>query len=349
MIIDGRRVEKGERPYIIAEMSGNHNHSLERALRIVEEAARSGADAIKLQTYTADTMTLDIDLPDFRIEDPNSLWDGRLLYELYDEAHTPWEWHSPLMERAAELGIACFSSPFDRTAIDFLESLGAPAYKIASFEIVDIPLIEAAAATGKPLIISTGMSTVEEIGGAVEAARSAGCEELALLKCTSTYPTSPADSNVLTIPDMRERFGCEVGLSDHTLGIGASLAAVAHGASIIERHFTLDRSDGGVDSAFSLEPAEMTMLREESERVWLSLGEPSYGGSDAEEGSRRFRRSLYICADLEAGDILSEENIRSIRPGYGLPPRHYREVLGMRICGPARRGTPLSWELIERP
>ena len=278
-IVD-REIGFNAQPYLIAEMSGNHNQSLERALAIVDAAADAGADAIKLQTYTADTMTLDVHSSEFVIEDKQSLWAGRQLYELYQEAHTPWEWHKPIMERAASRGLHCFSTPFDATAVDFLESLEVPAYKIASFECTDLPLIRKVAKTGKPMIISTGMANAAEIDEAVRAAREAGCEHLVLLKCTSTYPATPENTNIRTIPNLRETFGCEVGLSDHTMGIGAAVASVAMGAAMIEKHFTLRRSDGGVDSAFSLEPEEFRMLRIETERAWQSLGRVAYGGTE---------------------------------------------------------------------
>lgn len=343
--IADRPIGLGHRPYLIAEMSGNHNQSLERALAIVDAAAASGADAIKLQTYTAQTMTLDIRSPGFVIEDKNSLWAGRQLYELYDEAHTPWDWHKPLMDRAASHGMHCFSSPFDDTAVDFLMSIGAPAFKIASFECTDLPLIRKVASTGKPMIISTGMATVAEIDEAVRAARGAGCKELVLLKCTSTYPSTPENTNVRTIPHLKSMFGCEVGLSDHTMGCGAAIAAVALGACIVEKHFTLRRADGGVDSAFSLEPEEFRTLRTETERAWQSLGTVRYGTQPAEEGSRVFRRSLYISADVKAGEVLTPDNVRIIRPGFGLPPKYYDTVLGKRVGHDCAPGTPISWEL----
>jgi len=335
------------RPFVIAEMSGNHNRSLERALALVDAAAAAGAHAIKLQTYTAGTMTLDLAEREFVIEDEDSLWRGRTLFDLYNEAHTPWDWHGPIMARAAERGILCFSSPFDTSAVDFLEDLGVPAYKIASFEIVDLPLIRAVAATAKPLIISTGMATLDEIGEAVAAAREAGCEDLVLLKCTSTYPASAENSNVMTIPHLRATFGCEVGLSDHTLGIGCAIAAVAHGATVIEKHFTLSRADGGVDSAFSLEPAELESLVAETRRAWCSLGGVEYGPRDAEKKSLQFRRSLYISEDVEAGARLDPTNVRIIRPGLGLAPKHYDAVLGRTLTRAAKRGTPLTWDLLD--
>ncbi|MBL9066190.1 MAG: pseudaminic acid synthase [Sphingopyxis sp.] len=345
MKIDNRQIGAGHRPYLIAEMSGNHNNSLDRALEIVDAAAASGADAIKLQTYTADTMTLDIHTPDFVIDDPKSLWNGRNLYDLYDEAHTPWDWHAPIMERAKSHGIACFSSPFDHSAVDFLETLDVPAYKIASFELIDIPLIERVAATRKPLIMSTGMATVAEIGDAVLAARRAGAEDIILLKCTSTYPAEPVNTNLATIPAMRQAFGCEVGLSDHTMGTGVSVASVALGAPLIEKHFTLARADGGVDSAFSMEPSEFHDLRIECDRAWQAIGSIAFGGTPAEDGSRIFRRSLYIAKDMQAGDVLTEENLRAIRPGYGLPPKFLSTLVGKPVARGVSAGTPAGWSL----
>ena len=293
-------------PFVIAEMSGNHNQSLERALEIVEAAAKTGAHALKIQTYTPDTMTLDLDEREFHISDPNSLWAGTSLYKLYGEAYTPWEWHKPIFDRARELGIIPFSTPFDATSVDFLESLEVPCYKIASFENTDLPLIRRVAATGKPLIISTGMASIAELDDTVRAAREAGCKDLILLKCTSTYPATAENTNILTIPHLRELFGCAVGLSDHTMGVGVSVASVALGATVIEKHFTLNRADGGVDSAFSMEPAEMAQLVVESERAWQALGKVSYGVTAAERKSLQYRRSLYIVQDLKAGEILTK-------------------------------------------
>ncbi len=341
-----REIGLGHSPFIIAEMSGNHNQSLDRALEIVDAAAATGAHAIKLQTYTADTMTLNIEGGEFSIHDKGSLWFGENLYDLYKLAHTPWDWHEPIMRRANELGLMCFSSPFDETAVDFLENLDVPAYKIASFEIVHLPLIRRVAATGKPMIISTGMATISEIETAVSTARSAGCDELVLLKCTSTYPATPENSNVLTIPHLRTMFGCEVGLSDHTMGVGCSIAAVAHGATVIEKHFTLNRGDGGVDSAFSLEPDELTSLVVETERAWQSLGGVKYGPRDAEKNSLAFRRSLYIASDMQAGDVLTADNMRIIRPGHGLAPKHYDALLGRKLSRAVKRGTPMDWDMI---
>jgi len=339
-------IGKGSRPFIIAEMSGNHNQSLERAIAIVEAAAESGAHALKLQTYTADTMTLAINEGEFFIDDEKSLWNGSSLYDLYKQAYTPWEWHQPIMQRANELGMVCFSSPFDETAVDFLEELNVPAYKIASFENNHLPLIRKAASTGKPVIISTGMASVAEIHEAVDAARGEGCRELILLKCTSAYPARPENCNVLTIPNMQELFGCEVGLSDHTIGIGASIAAVAHGATVIEKHFTLSRADGGVDSAFSLEPNELESLVIETERAWQSLGDVVYGGTSSEVKSKIFRRSLYVAEDMVIGEIFTENNLKIIRPGIGLPPKYYEQFLGRKVSMNVSKGTAVNWELI---
>lgn len=344
--IAGREIGRHARPYVIAEMSGNHNHSLERALAIVDSAAASGADAIKLQTYTADTMTLRSNAQGFVIDDPSSLWHGRSLYDLYHEAHTPWDWHEPLMRRAHGHGMHCFSTPFDDTAVEFLESLAVPAYKIASFECTDLRLIRRVAATGKPVLISLGMASLGEIEDAVNAARGAGCVQLVLLKCTSTYPATPLNSHVATIPHLRETFGCEVGLSDHTMGCGAAVAAVALGAVLVEKHFTLARADGGVDSAFSMEPAEFAHLRIETERAWQSIGEVRYGLLKAETESAQFRRSLYVVRDVAAGETLTAQNVRAIRPGYGLAPKHFEAVIGRRVCRSIARGTPLSWNLL---
>jgi pseudaminic acid synthase len=332
-------------PFVIAEMSGNHNQSLERALDIVEAAAKTGAQALKIQTYTPDTMTIDLDEREFHISDPKSLWAGTSLYKLYAEAYTPWEWHKPIFDRARELGIIAFSTPFDDTAVEFLESLDVPCYKIASFENTDLPLIRSVAATGKPLIISTGMATVAELDETVSAAREAGCRDLILLKCTSTYPATAANTNILTIPHLRKLFGCEVGLSDHTMGVGVSVASVALGATVIEKHFTLSRADGGVDSSFSLEPAEMSQLVVEAERAWQALGQVSYGPTEAERKSLQFRRSLYVVQNLKAGDMLTRENVRAIRPGMGLPTKYLEQVLGKTVKQDVERGTALSWGL----
>lgn len=331
------------RPYVIAEMSGNHNQSLERALAIVDAAADSGAHAIKLQTYTAETMTLDITAGEFTIQDPRSLWKGQALYKLYEKAHTPWDWHASIFNRAHSRGLTCFSTPFDEKAVDFLESLNAPAYKVASFECIDLPLIKKVASTGKPLIISTGMATIAEIAEAVDTAKSSGCNDLVLLKCTSTYPATPENAHVRTIEHMRRLFGCEIGISDHTMGIGTSVAAVAFGATVVEKHFTLARADGGVDSSFSLEPAEMTNLVIETQRAWQSLGDVHYGPTEAEKAARLRRRSLYIASDVKAGEELTADNVRRIRPGHGLPPKYYEHVLGRRARTDLKKGTPLDW------
>lgn len=344
--IGGVPVGRDYRPLVIAEMSGNHNQSLERALEIVDAAAASGAHALKLQTYTADTITLDVRDREFFIADDTTPWKGKSLYELYQAAHTPWEWHEPIVRRARKHGLVCFSSPFDGSAVDFLESLDVPAYKIASFENSDLQLIRRVARTGKPVIVSTGMANVAEIDEAVRTLRDAGCDHFVLLKCTSTYPTSVDQSNVLTIPHMRQLFDCEVGLSDHTMGIGAAVAAVAHGATVIEKHFTLRREDGGVDSTFSMEPEELTRLVEETERAWRSLGTVRYGPTEAELPSLRFRRSLYVCRDMKAGDVFTAENVRSVRPAMGLPPRCLDQVLGRRVARDVGKGTALSWDLV---
>ncbi len=345
--INDRLIGTGHPPLIVAEMSGNHNQSLERALAIVTAAAESGAHAVKLQTYTPDTMTIDLDEREFHISDRTSLWAGTSLYKLYGEAYTPWEWHRPIMDRAQELGIFAFSTPFDDSAVDFLESLDVPCYKIASFENTDLPLIRRVARTGKPIIIATGMATAGELDESVRTARAAGCNDLILLKCTSTYPATAENSNVLSIPHMREMFDCEIGLSDHTMGVGVSVAAVAHGATVIEKHFTLSRADGGVDSAFSMEPAELTQLVVESQRAWQSLGQVSYGPTEAEVSSLQYRRSLYVVKNLKAGGVLTRENVRAIRPGLGMPPKFIELVLGRTLNQDVVRGTALNWELMN--
>ena len=335
------------KPFIIAEMSGNHNQSIERAMKIVEAAADTGAKMLKLQTYTPDTMTLDMEEGEFFIDDKNSLWKGNSLYDLYKIAYTPWEWHEPIIRRANELGMLCFSTPFDESAVDFLESLNVPAYKIASFENTDLPLISKVGSTGKPIIISTGMATLAELDETVRTARDAGCEQIVLLKCTSTYPATPENSNVLTIPHMRELFDCEIGLSDHTMGIGTSVAAIAQGATVIEKHFTLSRADGGVDSTFSLEPDEMKQLVIETERAWQSLGTITYGPTEAEIPSLKYRRSLYIAEDMDTGEKFNPKNLRRIRPGLGLSPKYYNLLLGKRVAKAVRKGTPVSWDIIR--
>jgi N-acetylneuraminate synthase len=344
--IAGKLIGQGHPPFIITEMSGNHNQSLERALEIVEAAAKTGAHALKIQTYTPDTMTLDLDEREFHISDTKSLWAGTSLYKLYGEAYTPWEWHKPIFERARELGIIPFSTPFDDTAVDLLESLDVACYKIASFENTDLPLIRRVAATGKPMIISTGMASIAELDDTVRAAREAGCKDLILLKCTSTYPATADNTNILTIPHMRELFDCEVGLSDHSMGVGVSVASVALGAIVIEKHFTLNRAEGGVDSTFSMEPTEMAQLVVETERAWQALGKVSYGATEAEKKSLQFRRSLYIVKDLKAGDLLTKDNVRAIRPGLGLPPKYLEQVLGRTVKQDVLRGTGLSWPLL---
>ena len=340
-------VGPGHKPLIVAELSANHNGSLERALAVVDAVAAAGAHMLKLQTYTADTMTLDIDRPEFRIEAPGSLWQGRTLYDLYQEGSTPWEWHTAITERCHRHGLDWFSSPFDATAVDLLERLDAPAYKIASFEIVDLPLIRRVARTRRPIVISTGMATLCEIDAAVTAAREAGCSDVILLQCTSTYPATPANSNLATIPHLAETFGCPVGLSDHTLGIGVPLAAVGLGAVLIEKHVTLSRADGGVDAAFSLEPGELAELVRSSERAWQAVGTVRYGPLEDERPSLAHRRSLYVTRDMRAGDVLTLDNVRAIRPAGGLPPRFLDDLLGRRVGRDIQRGTPASWDLLS--
>jgi pseudaminic acid synthase len=344
--IEGQAVGAGSAPLVIAEMSGNHNQSLERALEIVDAAAHSGAHALKIQTYTAETMTIDISEREFFISDEKSLWKGESLFDLYKKAYTPWEWHEAIFDRAKKHKMLAFSTPFDKTAVEFLEKLNAPCYKIASFENTDLPLIRYVASTGKPMIISTGMATFVELDETVEAARSAGCKDLVLLKCTSTYPSTPDDSNILTIPEMRSRYGCEVGISDHTMGIGVSVAAVALGATVVEKHFTLQRSDGGVDSAFSMEPQEMAQLVVETERAWQAMGKVQHGPTEKEKASLVFRRSLYVVADIKAGEKFTPTNLRAIRPGNGIAPKFYDEVIGKTAKRDIARGTPLAHDLI---
>jgi N-acetylneuraminate synthase len=344
--IAGRLIGNDQRPFIIAELSGNHNQSLDRALALIDAAADAGADAIKLQTYTADTMTLNLNHGDFSITDKNSLWFGRSLYDLYEEAHTPWEWHEALFKKAKERGIIAFSSPFDKTSVDFLEKLDVPCYKIASFESTDLPLVRYVASKGKPMIISTGMATVSEIEETVSAAREAGCRDIILLKCTSTYPASAENTNISTIPHMGELFGCEVGLSDHTMGVGVAVASIALGASVIEKHFTLSRSDGGVDSTFSLEPKELEMLVASAINAKDAIGKVSYGPVAAENKSVQFRRSIYVVEDIKQGEELTLGNIRIIRPGYGLPPKHFDFLLGRKVKQDIQAGTALNWNLV---
>lgn len=344
--IAGAKIGLNNPPFIVAEMSGNHNQSLERALAIVDAAAAAGAHAIKLQTYTADTMTLDLDTKDFFIENADSLWQGNTLYKLYKQAYTPWEWHKPIFERCRQLGLIAFSTPFDDTAVDFLDSLDVPCYKIASFENTDLPLIRKAAATGKPLIISTGMATAAELDETVRTARGAGCQDIILLKCTSSYPATPENTNLLTIPHMKELFDCQIGLSDHTLGVGAAIASVALGAVFIEKHFTLSRADGGVDSVFSMEPSELKTLVQETERAWQAMGRVYYGPSKQEESSLQYRRSIYVSQDIEAGDVFSPDNLKLVRPGYGLPPRYYDLLIGKKAKCNIKKGTPMSYDKI---
>ncbi|MFQ5685287.1 MAG: pseudaminic acid synthase [Candidatus Scalindua sp.] len=337
----------GYPPFIIAEMSGNHNQSLEHALKIVEAAASAGAHAIKLQTYTADTMTIDADDSSFFINDSNSLWNGQSLYNLYQKAYTPWEWHKQIFEYCHKLGLIGFSTPFDETAVDFLESLNVPAYKIASFENNHLPLIKKVAAIGKPLIISIGMATVAELDETVQTARDAGCNEIILMKCTSSYPAAPEDVNLLTIPHLKKLFGTEVGLSDHTSGIGVSIASVVLGATVIEKHITLSRIDGGVDSEFSMEPDEMKLLVDETLKAWQALGKVRYGPTDKEKASSMFRRSIYVVEDVKEGEELTPQNIRIIRPGNGLSPRHYDILLGRKVSCHVKRGNPMSWDFVK--
>lgn len=344
--IENHFIGATHKPFVIAEMSGNHNQSLERALEIVEAAAKSGAHAIKLQTYTPDTMTINSTGGLFDINDASSLWNGRNLYDLYKEAHTPWEWHQPIFEKAKSLGLIVFSTPFDESAVDFLETLNVPAYKIASFENTDWPLLIKVAKTGKPVIMSTGLAKLSDIDEAVNVLRENGCKDLVLLKCTSTYPATPENTHLNTIPHLRDMFNCPVGLSDHTMGIGAAIAAVALGACVIEKHFTLRRADGGVDSTFSIEPEELKLLVIESERAFLAMGKIYYGVQKEEIKSLRFKRSIYIVKDIKAGEPLTKENVRVIRPGDGLQPKYYETVLGKKTTVDIKAGTPFSWEIL---
>jgi pseudaminic acid synthase len=334
-------------PLFIAEISGNHNGSLERALEIVDAMAAAGAGAIKIQTYTADTITLDVDSPAFRITDGHELWSSRKLYDLYEEAHTPWEWHKPIFDRAKALGLIAFSSPFDETAIEFLESLDVPMYKIASMEIVDLPLIKMAAQTGKPLIISVGTASLSEVAEAVAAARDGGCSDLTLLACTSSYPAVASDANLMRIPAMRDIFGTNVGLSDHTLGLGVSVAATVMGATVLEKHVTLRRADGGVDSAFSMEPDEVRQLIESCRDAATSLGSASQWTTSAETESLRLRPSLFVTRDVLAGEIVSPENVRSVRPAGGLPPKEIDKVMGRTFSSALPKGTPVDWPILS--
>lgn len=343
--IAGRKIGPDHPPYVIAEMSANHNGRLETALKLIGAAADAGADAIKIQTYRADTITMQSDKPEFQIR--GGLWDGQTLYDLYDKAHTPWEWHATLFEKAREAGVTLFSSPFDNTAVDLLESLGAPAFKIASFEAVDLPLIRRVASSGKPVIISTGMANEEEIGAAIDTAREAGCQELVVMHCVSAYPAPASDYNLRTLADIGVRHHVLAGLSDHTLDNATAIAAIALGACVIEKHFTLDRSGGGPDDSFSLEPAELHDLCRDCRTAWEALGKVDYGRKDSEEGSAVFRRSLYVVADVQAGDVVTPENVRSIRPGYGLPPRYYDDVMGLRFVRDVEKATPMSWDLCQ--
>ena len=342
--IAGRRIGSGQPPYVVAEMSANHDGSIEKAFRIIEEAKRAGADAVKLQTYRPDTITLDSDGEDFRIH--GGLWDGRRLFDLYAEAFLPWEWHAPLFEHARRTGITIFSSPFDRTAVDLLEDLGAPAYKIASFEVVDLPLIRYVAGTGKPMIISTGIADADEIGEALQAAREGGCKEVAILHCVSGYPAPAVDYNLRTLADMSERFDVVVGLSDHTLDNTTAIASVALGASIIEKHFTLDRSGGGPDDSFSLEPGELEALCRDARTAWSALGQIDYGLKSSEQANAKFRRSLYFVKDLDVGEIVAADAVKSVRPGYGLAPKHLDRVIGRRLAHAVKANTPVSWECL---
>lgn len=344
--IENITIGVGHKPFVIAEMSGNHNQSIDRAMAIIDAAAEAGAHAVKLQTYTPDTMTINTSGGLFEINDPDSLWKGRNLYDLYKEAHTPWEWHKPLFDHARKKGLLIFSTPFDESAVDFLEELGVGAYKVASFENTDWPLLKKIAATGKPVIMSTGLATLADIDEAVRTIREAGCKDLVLLKCTSTYPATPENTHLATIPHMREMFKCHVGLSDHTMGIGAAIAAVALGAPVVEKHFTLRRADGGVDSTFSIEPDELKNLVIESERAFLAMGQVFYGVQEAEKKSLRFKRSLYVVKDVKAGDTFTTDNLRVIRPGDGMQPKYYETILGKKASQDIKAGTPLTWEVL---
>ena len=345
--IGSRTVGQDHPPFVIAELSGNHGQSLSLAKEMVRAAAQAGADAIKLQTYTADSMTLDVTSNEFSISEENSLWKGESLHSLYAKAATPYEWHQELFELAHELGILSFSSPFDEHAVKFLDRLGVPCFKIASFELTDIPLIKAAAATGKPLIMSTGMATEEEIQLALSTAKANGAEHIVLLKCTSTYPAEPVNSNLKTIPHMQQQFACQIGLSDHTLGVGAAIAAIALGATVIEKHFVLDRSAGGVDAAFSMEPQELEMLCREAKRAWQALGTVAYGGTQAEIQSKKYRRSIYVSSDIKRGERFTPENIKIVRPAYGLAPKHWDEVIGYTATTDLVKGTALRAEHVS--
>lgn len=342
--INGRAIGTDYPPYVIAELSANHNGNLNTALRIIEEAHLAGASAVKLQTYKPDTITLNSDRDEFKIN--GGLWDGRTLYNLYEEAHTPWDWHKPLFDHAQKLGITIFSSPFDRTAIDLLEDLNAPAYKIASFEAIDLPLIKYAASTGKPMIISTGMADAEEIQEAIDAARSGGCKELAILHCVSGYPAPAEDYNLHTITDMIQRFGLVTGLSDHTLDNTTAITSVALGAAIIEKHFTLNRGGGGPDDSFSLEPQDLKALCTNAKTAWQALGKVDYGKKPSEQANVKFRRSLYFVNDLKPGDVVTPQDVRSVRPGYGLAPKHLDAVIGKKVTRAIQAATPVDWDSI---
>lgn len=347
IMIQDKGINTDRPPFIVAEMSGNHNKSLDRAIAIVEAAAKAGCDAVKLQTYTPDTMTLNLKEREFFIQDPKSLWKGDSLYAMYERAYLPWQWHKPIFERCKQLGIIGFSTPFDATAVDFLETLNVPCYKIASFELVDIPLIRKVALTAKPVILSTGIASLEEINDAIDCIKDCGNNEIILLKCTSSYPADPRDSHIRSIDDMQKRFNCLAGISDHTLGIGVAVGSISFGACVIEKHFTLSHNDAGVDSVFSLEPQEMQSLVEESRRAWQALGDVRYGPTDKEKESLVFRRSIYITQDMKKGECFTEANLKVIRPGIGLPPKYYYTLLGKKINRDVKRGTSLSWELIE--
>jgi N-acetylneuraminate synthase len=345
--IDNFTIGKGHPPFVIAELSGNHQQNLDLAMRMVEVAAMAGAHAIKLQTYTADSMTLDTDSDDFVIQEQDSLWLGEKLHALYQKAATPYEWHKPLFEKARSLGMTAFSSPFDEEAVDFLDSLNVPCFKIASFELTDLPLIKKAASKGKPMIMSTGMASLSEIEQAVNTAKQAGCQQIILLKCTSTYPALPINTNLVTIPHLSQAFDCQVGISDHTAGVGVSVAAVALGATVVEKHFVLDRNAGGADAAFSLEPDELTLLVTETNRAWQALGQVRYGGTQAEEKSKQYRRSIYVSEDIEAGQVLSRKNLKVVRPAFGLAPKHWEGVIGKVTKRALSKGTPLDWSMFE--
>lgn len=342
--IDGKVIGEGAEPYIIAEMSANHNGNIDTALHIIEEAKRAGADAVKIQTYTPETITLNSDLPDFQITE--GLWAGQTLYDLYEWAHTPWDWHEQLIKHARKLGITIFSSPFDHTAVDLLEDLNVPAYKIASFEAIDLPLIKYVASTGKPMIISTGMADADEIQEAIESAKEAGCKELAILHCVSGYPAPAEDYNLRTLSDMHKRYGLVTGLSDHTLDNTTAIASVALGSAIIEKHFTLDRDGGGPDDSFSLEPNELAALCRDSKTVWRSLGKVDYGRKSSERDNVKFRRSLYFVKSLKTGDLITSDAVRSVRPGFGLPPKYYEQIIGARVKSDVELGTPVCWEKV---